>query len=131
MKPSYLMTALLVASTLACCGGTPKVTRHDDESVRPPDAAPTPRGNEAATGELRDALILLHRIHFGYDSAVILADARTALTEAAGPLRAHPEVPLYVDGHTDERGPSSYNLDLGERRARAVVEALARLGVEA
>jgi OmpA-OmpF porin, OOP family len=36
-----------------------------------------------------------------------------------------------VDGHTDARGTEDYNLGLSERRAQAVVDYLATLGVEA
>jgi len=127
MKPSYLMIALAIGPTMLACGSTQKKTAHEVD-VRPNDT-PDTRTTEPATGELRDALIMLHRIHFGYDSAAILADSRAALSEAAGPLRDHPDVHLYVDGHADERGPSAYNLSLGERRARAVVDGLAKLGV--
>lgn len=31
---------------------------------------------------------------------------------------------MFVDGHTDDQGSDDYNLDLSQRRARAVVNAL-------
>jgi peptidoglycan-associated lipoprotein len=36
-----------------------------------------------------------------------------------------------VEGHTDERGTTEYNLALGERRATAVKSYLTSLGIEA
>ena len=38
---------------------------------------------------------------------------------------------MAVEGHTDERGSSEYNLALGQRRAEAVVKSLTLLGVQA
>jgi peptidoglycan-associated lipoprotein len=37
---------------------------------------------------------------------------------------------VVVEGHTDERGGSEYNLALGQRRAEAVRHALELLGVQ-
>ncbi len=37
---------------------------------------------------------------------------------------------MAVEGHTDERGSSEYNLALGQRRAEAVVKSLTLLGVQ-
>ena len=37
---------------------------------------------------------------------------------------------LTVEGHTDERGGTEYNLALGQKRAQAVVKALALLGAK-
>lgn len=127
MKPSYLLSTLAILSLTAGCGSTKKAARTEADVPREvtPDARPT----EPATAELRDALIMLQRIHFGYDSASIQPSSRAALAAAAAPLRGHPDVHLYVDGHTDVRGESRYNLALGERRARAVVDGLAQLGV--
>lgn len=46
-------------------------------------------------------------------------------------LQAHPEIALLLTGHTDERGSSLRNLELGDRRARAVMRALTQRGVGA
>ena len=37
---------------------------------------------------------------------------------------------MTVEGHTDERGGSEYNLALGQRRAEAVVKSLTLLGAD-
>ena len=37
---------------------------------------------------------------------------------------------MAVEGHTDDRGSSEYNLALGQRRAEAVVKSLTLLGAE-
>lgn len=127
MIKTYLISAFLVAS-IAACGSTRKTV-----SEQPPTPAPvterTLDNSETVAGELRDALVVLRRVHFAYDSANLLPAAREALRSAAGPLQRHPEVHLYIDGHADTRGTDTYNRQLGERRAQAVADALAQLGV--
>ncbi|MCQ4438309.1 OmpA family protein, partial [Clostridioides difficile] len=46
-------------------------------------------------------------------------------------LRSHPARHVLIQGNTDERGTSEYNLALGERRSQAVMSALETLGVQA
>jgi peptidoglycan-associated lipoprotein len=79
---------------------------------------------------MRELLLALQRVHFSFDAASLTTQARDALDEASIKLKAHPEVSLFVDGHTDNRGTTEYNLSLGEKRAQAVVRYLEDLGVE-
>ncbi len=44
-------------------------------------------------------------------------------------LKANPALKVLVVGHTDTRGDLVYNQGLSERRASAVVEALAQRGI--
>lgn len=123
----FLLAAAL--SAMACNKSAKKTTTLDhrgDPAARVPEQAP-PR--EVARADLRDALLHLQRVHFGYDTATLLPAARDALERAAGLLVAHPDVHLFVDGHTDDRGTTEYNIALGDRRAAAVVDYLVRLGI--
>jgi len=47
-----------------------------------------------------------------------------------GLLKDHPDIKLSVEGHTDSDGDDSFNQDLSERRAQAVVDQLVTLGIE-
>lgn len=78
---------------------------------------------------LGDAAGKLEDIFFGYDSWRISEDAKVSLGESAEWLKANPDAALTVEGHCDERGSSSYNLVLGEKRAKAVRNYLVELGV--
>lgn len=91
------------------------------------DAAST----EVAEGDLRDAMLALQRVHFGFDSAELTPASREALTEAAQKLANHANVHLYVEGHADAAGETEYNMTLGEKRAKAVSAYLEKLGVVA
>jgi peptidoglycan-associated lipoprotein len=70
-------------------------------------------------------------VFFSFDDATIREDQREALTAAAAWLRANPGATLTVEGHSDERGTSEYNLALGERRAAAVKAYLVAVGIPA
>jgi len=67
---------------------------------------------------------------FDYDQADLREDARSALATDAQWLKKYSTVQVLVEGHCDERGTAAYNLALGDRRANAVKEYLASLGVE-
>jgi OmpA-OmpF porin, OOP family len=71
-------------------------------------------------------------IHFGFDSARVEASSRDALRNLAEAMRS-PQLAsasFSIEGHTDAKGSADYNLKLSQRRAAAVLEELARLGVD-
>ncbi len=68
--------------------------------------------------------------YFDFDQAVLLPEARAALTAHAERLKAEPRS-LRLEGHADERGTREYNMALGERRANAVRDFLVLQGVSA
>ncbi|SDB47271.1 peptidoglycan-associated lipoprotein [Desulfonatronum thiosulfatophilum] len=74
-------------------------------------------------------MITANMIHFAYDSYELRPDAREILQTKSELLKQNQEIRLLIEGHTDERGTSEYNLALGERRARAAYEFLVLLGV--
>jgi len=69
-------------------------------------------------------------VYFGFDDATLDRDARKQLDEDFECLQKAPFRRLRLEGHTDERGTTEYNLALGERRADAVKKYLAGLGLE-
>lgn len=71
----------------------------------------------------------LRDVFFGYDSWSINEEGRQALTRDAEWLRVHPAVQLKVEGHCDERGSSTYNFVLAEKRAKSVRNYLTDLGI--
>ncbi len=52
------------------------------------------------------------------------------LANHASALRNRSGVSIQIEGHCDERGTVEYNLALGDKRAKAVANYLASLGVE-
>jgi peptidoglycan-associated lipoprotein len=68
---------------------------------------------------------------FGYDESTLSSEAQGALTVSANWLKQNPRYNLLIEGHTDERGTTQYNLALGDRRANIVKDYLSTLGVDA
>ena len=142
MKLIHLL-AFALAITLAATG-----CKH-----KPVGVTPIPRGREgmvadvgpggtvpgggptAGLGEFegmamdRDALAA-YTIHFAYDSAAIRHSEQSNLQAVATALKADPGTKLLIEGNCDERGTEEYNRALGERRALAAREALAKQGVD-
>lgn len=100
-----------------------------------PDIAAVPRGNPSgedftvndATGENGP----LEDIRFDYDKAELSDVARATLERHGLWLQNHRTAKVTIEGHCDERGTVDYNLALGDKRARAVRDYLASLGVAA
>jgi outer membrane protein OmpA-like peptidoglycan-associated protein len=77
-----------------------------------------------------DRVVLDETVLFDFERARIKSAARPILAAIAAMVRAHPEwTQLRVEGHADTRGDEAFNLDLSERRARNVRQALVELGV--
>ena len=74
---------------------------------------------------------ILDVIYFEYDKAVILPKSFPILDAVAATLQGNPSLQLVeIQGHTDERGDDAYNLDLSDRRAKAVMKYLVDKGVD-
>jgi peptidoglycan-associated lipoprotein len=69
-------------------------------------------------------------VYFELDESSLSDESRERLARNAELLRAQPQFSLTIEGHADERGTNEYNLALGERRANAVRDYLASLGVD-
>ena len=66
---------------------------------------------------------------FGFDSAAVSGPAQNDLYALARNLQQYPNSTVQVIGHTDATGTQSYNMDLSQRRARAVASILTAGGV--
>ena len=63
-------------------------------------------------------------IYFNTDKAEIKPESYAIIKSVADYLKENPEVKIQIIGHTDAQGEDDYNLQLSERRARAVIRAL-------
>ena len=66
---------------------------------------------------------------FAFDSAQIKNGARPALVKLADVLRKLDEMTIQIVGHTDSSGAAEYNLQLSQRRAKAVADYLISQGL--
>jgi len=77
-----------------------------------------------------EAKVNLQGVTFGSGNATLTPNAKKVLDGIAEQLFASPNVRIEIQGHTDNVGNPKSNLDLSERRAKAVVGYLALKGVK-
>ncbi|HWD20113.1 MAG TPA: OmpA family protein [Verrucomicrobiae bacterium] len=105
---------------------------------QPPVSQPNPAGLPASADGLWNHPHTENRekfaadtVLFDFDSATIKKSEESKLQDVAGYFKSNTTDALTVEGNCDERGTEKYNLSLGDRRALAIREYLAQLGVDA
>ncbi len=68
-------------------------------------------------------------IYFDLDSYIVKDEFKSVIDAHGKYLASRPDRKVLIQGNTDERGGSEYNLALGQKRADAVRRALAQRGV--
>lgn len=128
-----IITGLAGISTLlAACAKRPFVKA---EPVREAVAlAPVPAPPDAPREDARARIQSLiseafKPVYFPFDRSDLSPQAVRILTEAAGLMAKEPSIQVVIQGNTDERGASEYNLALGEKRARVVMDYLVAYGI--
>ena len=126
----FLAVAALSAVVAACA----KPLRKDQSALNTPvkpDGGVLAGQNEP---DVRDQVMTrsadLDDIYFSFDSSRLSETARATLKKNAEWLKAHSAAKVQVAGYCDARGTVEYNLALGQRRAAAVRDYYAGLGVE-
>lgn len=77
----------------------------------------------------RGMVITLSDVLFDVNKADLKPGAQRTLEKLAQFLKEYPERTVEIDGFTDSTGSDQYNKELSERRAQAVRDALAGMGV--
>ncbi|MBC8257929.1 MAG: peptidoglycan-associated lipoprotein Pal, partial [SAR324 cluster bacterium] len=67
-------------------------------------------------------------VYFDYDKSEISSAFGDVIRKNYEWIADNPDVQIQLEGHCDERGTNEYNLALGERRAKAVLDYLVSLG---
>jgi outer membrane protein OmpA-like peptidoglycan-associated protein len=68
---------------------------------------------------------IFYGIQFAFDKADIKPESESQLAEMAKFMKANAQLRAFIIGHTDNKGTLDYNVSLSNRRADAVVKALA------
>lgn len=83
-----------------------------------------------SVGDHDSRLRLGEPVYFAFDKDTIDPVSYPLLDALARFIRDNPGLgPIRIDGHTDDVGNSQYNLELSQRRARAIFEYLGTKGV--
>ena len=148
-QSTLLLSSLL--ALLTACSSTPMATS-SQSTGQAPDAAVAAVQSAASTAmqasanatiaastvatvtlpaylDPKNRLSSERSVYFGYDEFSIGADYAGLIERHGRYLAAHPELAIRIEGNSDERGGSEYNLALGQKRADAVLRALKIYGV--
>lgn len=147
MKSAFRLTAIVLSSAalfLAGCAKKPLRSNPSETMFGPGsvsssafdpsefdtmgDALPGRGGAFDASNQQRG---LLPSVFFDFDSAAVRVSERAKLSQAADYLNSNAGARLLLEGHCDWRGTTEYNMGLGDRRAIAVRDFLATLGIAA
>jgi OmpA-OmpF porin, OOP family len=75
--------------------------------------------------------VAFYGLYFDFDKADIKPESAPQIDEMISFLKSDPALRVYVVGHTDNKGELDYNVKLSTARAKAVVDALRKAGIEA
>ena len=78
----------------------------------------------------KDGFIALY-INFDTGKSNIKPESMGIIEQIAAVLKAHPELKVSIEGHTDNVGTPQSNKTLSQQRARSVVNAVAQKGIAA
>jgi peptidoglycan-associated lipoprotein len=125
--------ALLSACSSPKLQETPVVEKTPVAQTAPPaDTSRDIRPVETGTVDpLNDPKgVLANRsVYFDYDSYVVRDDGKPVVENHSAYLTKNQQRKVLIQGNTDERGGTEYNLALGQKRAEAVRKSMAALGV--
>jgi peptidoglycan-associated lipoprotein len=69
------------------------------------------------------------RVHFPFDNDEVFLKDIDLIDANADWLKRNREAVVILEGHCDEHGPSDYNMELGDKRARTIKSHLVQRGV--
>ncbi|WP_432257851.1 peptidoglycan-associated lipoprotein Pal [Cupriavidus sp. TMH.W2] len=131
-----LMTKTLAVAALLALGACSSGVKLDDTAKSGAGAGGTGADARAVTpvtaaDPLNDpnGPLAKRSVYFDFDSYSVKPDYQGMLGAHAKYLSGNQGRKILIQGNTDERGTSEYNLALGQKRAEAVRRSLASMGV--
>jgi peptidoglycan-associated lipoprotein len=138
MANKILVAALLIGSLAVTACNRPD--RFGDGSGGPGDGGLTVPGTVDTTGlggpndPTSPAYFnqtIGDRVFFLVDQSTLTPQAQATLTQQVQWLQTNPDYAVVIEGHADEQGTETYNVNLSERRANAVREYMISQGLPA
>jgi peptidoglycan-associated lipoprotein len=131
-----LAITLITTAVLAACSSTPKapdapVAPAPQTMAKAPDSRTVATVDTGSVDPLNDpkGILAQRSVYFDFDSYIVKQDYNQLVTAHSKYLEAHKARKIVIQGNTDERGGSEYNLALGQKRAEAVRKGMTALGV--
>lgn len=114
---------IILAMALLAVGACAK------SSVRTVKAEPADVYLERALASREAAQVAEQRVYFPFASDFILSEVVEKIDKNIEWLKNNPLSYIILEGHCDEVGQSEYNMQLGDRRARAVKAYMIERGI--
>jgi peptidoglycan-associated lipoprotein len=131
-----LAFAVTAAVLLSACSSTPTTPEKTETPPQPQQPqAHTDNRSVAPVVATMDPLddpkgVLAQRsVYFDFDKYVVKQEFNPLVTAHSNYLESHKARKILIQGNTDERGGSEYNLALGQKRAEAVLTSMKVMGV--
>ncbi|MCK4548685.1 MAG: peptidoglycan-associated lipoprotein Pal [Candidatus Krumholzibacteria bacterium] len=131
----FLVLMLAALMVLPACSKKEAAPIEEDitpaEEVPPPPPPPVEEEETAVIEEEELESLVLEDIYFDFDKYSIKGEFKGVLEANAELLLSRSDAVLVIEGHCDERGTAEYNLALGEKRAKAVIDFYLAYGIDA
>jgi peptidoglycan-associated lipoprotein len=142
MRNSKSIAFIIATAALISACSTPVKLNDAPVVDRSASGAATTGGQVADTRDVRpvetgsvdplndpQGVLAKRSVYFDYDSYVVRDDGKQVVDSHSSYLNKNKGRKILIQGNTDERGGTEYNLALGQKRAEAVRRAMATLGV--
>jgi peptidoglycan-associated lipoprotein len=124
------MMYLLSALTLGACSTTPTNDHSDiSNNKTDPRTVATVNANTADSSNDAKGILAKRSVYFDYDDYGVKHEFHAVIEAHSQYLAKNQDKKILIQGNTDERGGTEYNLALGQKRAEAVRKSLVLLGV--
>jgi peptidoglycan-associated lipoprotein len=123
--------AAFAGVVLSGCSSTPLDNSNKTAAAEPTKDARSVATVNAVTDPLADpkGALAQRSVYFEFDSYVLKGEAKPVTESHSKYLSSNKGRKIVIQGNTDERGGSEYNLALGQKRAESVRKALSVQGV--
>ena len=139
-NPKSIAFIIASAALLSACSSPVKLNEAPVVDRSPPPAQTTTAVTDpkdirpmetASTDPLNDpkGVLAKRSVYFDLDSYTVRDDAKSTVENHSAYLNKNKARKVLIQGNTDERGGTEYNLALGQKRAEAVRKAMSAMGV--
>jgi peptidoglycan-associated lipoprotein len=124
LASSILSLAFIAAS----CSSTKK-TEPAPEQPKTVEVTPSEPAAKVVT-QNPESSFSLNTVYFDFNKYDIRGDQKSVANQMAESLKANPNVEIQIQGNTDDRGSTEYNMALGQKRAQSLKNYFKANGVE-
>lgn len=129
-KAQEIAIIKIVKETEAIETYSSKVAHKESMSPDALEAELISASKEEEKAVIPDKYFVVENILFGFDKSNLERELLPELNKLVKHLKGNPEIKAQIGGHTDHKGPESYNLQLSKKRSQSVADYLIRQGID-